>query len=114
MTTDISPDLANRQAEEIPERLTRGEKRWGRGRGALVNPPGNPKSRYQTTADGQDNPPDPQEWLNTAKTEHESWWPDYAGWLADRSEPERAAPDTLGGTRFAVLAAAPGNYATHR
>ena len=31
---------------------------------ALVNPPTNPKSSYQRTADGQDNPPDPQAWLD--------------------------------------------------
>jgi poly(3-hydroxyalkanoate) synthetase len=41
---------------------------------ALVNPPTNPKSSYQTTADGAENPSDPQAWLDAAKTEHGSWW----------------------------------------
>jgi len=81
---------------------------------ALVNPPGNPKSRYQTTADGQENPADPAEWLNVAKTEQGSWWPDYAGWLADRSGAEKPAPDVLGSAQFAELGAAPGSYVLDR
>jgi len=81
---------------------------------ALVNPPTNPKSSYQTTADGQDNPPDPQAWLDLAKTEQGSWWPDYAAWLADRSGPEKPAPETLGNARFIALGPAPGSYVMDR
>jgi len=81
---------------------------------ALVNPPTNPKSSYQTTADGQDNPPDPQAWLDLAKTEQGSWWPDYAAWLADRSGPEKPAPETLGNARFTALGPAPGSYVMDR
>jgi len=79
---------------------------------ALVNPPENPKASFQTA--GADNPTDPQEWLQTAKSEQGSWWPHYAAWLADRSGPEKPAPETLGSTRFHELGAAPGSYVLDR
>jgi polyhydroxyalkanoate synthase len=81
---------------------------------ALVNPPTNPKSSYQTTADGQDNPSDPQAWLDAAKTEQGSWWPDYDAWLADRSGPEKPSPEALGNPRFTALGSAPGSYVMDR
>jgi polyhydroxyalkanoate synthase len=81
---------------------------------ALVNPPTNPKSSYQSTADGQDNPSDPQAWLDAAKPEQGSWWPDYDAWLVDRSGPERPSPTTLGNARFTALGPAPGSYVLDR
>ena len=73
---------------------------------SLVNPPGNPKSTFQT-ADG--TPADPQEWLARAETQKGSWWPDFAAWLGERSGEEVPAPEDLGGP-LAVLADAPGTY----
>jgi len=61
---------------------------------ALVNPPGNPKASYRT---GPVDEEDPQQWLDSAQTFGDSWWPDYVGWLAERSGPEVDAPKTLGG-----------------
>ena len=81
---------------------------------ALVNPPTNPKSSYQSTADGQDNPSDPQAWLDAAKPEQGSWWPDYDAWLVGRSGPERPSPTTLGNARFSALGPAPGSYVLDR
>ncbi|GAA1267030.1 class II poly(R)-hydroxyalkanoic acid synthase [Pseudonocardia aurantiaca] len=81
---------------------------------ALVNPPSNPKSSYQTTADDAGNPPDPRDWLEVAKTEQGSWWPDFSAWLADRSGAEKLAPDGLGSTRFNELGSAPGSYVLDR
>jgi polyhydroxyalkanoate synthase subunit PhaC len=78
---------------------------------ALVNPPGNPKARYQVN---EDNPPDPQQWLRRAGTETGSWWDDYVRWLRDHSGPERPAPDTLGGGGLEPLDAAPGTYVCDR
>ncbi|MFY9851464.1 MAG: alpha/beta fold hydrolase, partial [Trebonia sp.] len=67
---------------------------------AMVNPPGNDKARYQMA---KECPEDPQEWLRRAETCHGSWWPDYAGWLAERCGEERAAPGELGGGGLAPI-----------
>ena len=74
---------------------------------AMVNPPGNDKARYQLA---KECPEDPQEWLRRAETCHGSWWPDYAGWLAERCGEEKAAPGELGGGGLAPICDAPGTY----
>jgi polyhydroxyalkanoate synthase len=74
---------------------------------AMVNPPGNDKARYQVA---KECPEDPQEWLRRAETCHGSWWPDYAGWLAERCGAEKAAPDELGGGGLVPICDAPGTY----
>jgi polyhydroxyalkanoate synthase subunit PhaC len=74
---------------------------------AMVNPPGNPKARYQMA---KDCPEDPQEWLRRAETCHGSWWPDYADWLAERCGEEKAAPQELGGGGLVPICDAPGTY----
>ena len=78
---------------------------------AMVNPPGNEKARYQVA---KDCPEDPREWLRRAESCRGSWWPDYAGWLAERSGEETAAPDELGGGRLTPLSDAPGTYVYDR
>ena len=40
-----------------------------------------------------------------------SWWPDYAGWLAERCGEETAAPEQPGGGGLVPLCDAPGMYA---
>jgi polyhydroxyalkanoate synthase len=77
---------------------------------ALVNPPTNPKATFRETPDGADNPPDPQQWLDAAKTRKGSWWPDYSAWIGERSGPTQPAPTSLGNDRFPVLGTAPGGY----
>jgi polyhydroxyalkanoate synthase subunit PhaC len=74
---------------------------------AMVNPPGNEKARYQT---GKKTPLDPQEWLQRAETRQGSWWPDYAGWLAERGGEERPVPAEEGGGGLAPIGDAPGTY----
>ncbi len=74
---------------------------------AMVNPPGNDKARYQLA---KEYPEDPQEFLRRAETCHGSWWPDYAGWLAERCGEEKAAPGELGGSGLAPICDAPGTY----
>ena len=74
---------------------------------AMVNPPGNDKARYQMA---KECPEDPQEWLRRAETCHGSWWPDYAGWLAERCGEEKAAPGELGGGGLVPVGDAPGTY----
>jgi polyhydroxyalkanoate synthase subunit PhaC len=78
---------------------------------AMVNPPANEKARYQIA---KDNPEDPQEWLRRAETCHGSWWPDYAGWLAERCGEEKAAPVELGGGGLEPICDAPGTYVYDR
>jgi polyhydroxyalkanoate synthase subunit PhaC len=74
---------------------------------AMVNPPGNDKARYQVA---KECPEDPQEWLRSAETCHGTWWPDYAGWLAERCGEEKAAPDEPGGGGLLPIGDAPGTY----
>jgi polyhydroxyalkanoate synthase len=74
---------------------------------AMVNPPDNEKARYQVA---KKCPEDPQEWLRRAETDHGSWWPDYAGWLAERCGEEQAAPGELGGGGLVPISDAPGTY----
>jgi polyhydroxyalkanoate synthase subunit PhaC len=74
---------------------------------ALVNPPGSPKATYRVNAE---QPEDTQEWLKSATTNAGSWWPDFAGWLAERGGPEREAPRKLGARGYAPLIEAPGTY----
>ncbi len=74
---------------------------------ALVNPPGNPKARYQVN---KSTPADPEGWLKTAATEHGTWWPDMLAWLGDRCGKDKPAPEELGGGGLRPLADAPGTY----
>ncbi len=78
---------------------------------SMVNPPGNPKARFQVSAA---NPPDSRDWLASAETMPGSWWPDYSLWLANRSGGEKDRPDGLGSTQFPPLDAAPGRYVMDR
>jgi polyhydroxyalkanoate synthase subunit PhaC len=74
---------------------------------ALVNPPGNPKARYQTNNAA---PADAEDWLRTAETQEGSWWPDLLGWLGDRCGKQEPAPEELGGGGLRPIIDAPGTY----
>src|ERR1700728_482590 len=78
---------------------------------AMVNPPGNEKSRYQMA---KECPDDPREFLRQAETRQGSWWSDYAGWLAERCGEEKAAPTELGGSGLLPIGEAPGTYVYDR
>jgi len=71
----------------------------------IVNPP-NPKS-WVLTSDA--NPPSAQEWRDGTKQQDESWWEDWARWMADRAGP-LAKPPRVGSRRHRVLADGPGEY----
>jgi polyhydroxyalkanoate synthase len=89
---------------------------------SMVNPPDNPKARFQTTPSqppGQEpgrpaNPPDPKDWLRAAETVPGSWWPHYSFWLAERSGREKNRPGKLGGQGFEPMEPAPGLYVLDR
>ncbi len=74
---------------------------------ALVNPPGNEKSSYQTN---DANPPTADAWLREASQKRGTWWDDYVTWIAKRSGREKVAPKKLGGKGFTPLEPAPGSY----
>jgi polyhydroxyalkanoate synthase subunit PhaC len=74
---------------------------------ALVNPPGNPKASYRV---GGVDEPDPAAWVDAAEQNRDSWWPDFAAWLGERSGKKRPAPDVLGGAGMAPIEPAPGSY----
>jgi polyhydroxyalkanoate synthase len=77
---------------------------------ALVNPPGNPKASYRTGPVSPEGPEGPEQWLDSAQQFADSWWPDYVGWLGERSGSEVDAPKTLGGEDLPPLGPAPGSY----
>ncbi|MFF2115319.1 PHA/PHB synthase family protein [Rhodococcus koreensis] len=77
---------------------------------SLVNPPGNPRASYRF---GEPVSETPDAWLATAETATDSWWTDYAHWLAERSGPDVDAPHSLGARQYPPLAPAPGTYVHH-
>ncbi len=78
---------------------------------AIVNPPGNPKAKYQVS---EQNPKSPQRFLKEAQRKDGTWWHDYADWLRQRCGPEVAAPSELGGGGLQPLGDAPGTYVLER
>jgi polyhydroxyalkanoate synthase len=77
---------------------------------ALLNPPGNPKSKYFHS---KARPPaDIDEWLGKEAEEHAgSWWPFWTEWLHERSGEMKPAPKALGSKKHPPKEAAPGLYA---
>jgi polyhydroxyalkanoate synthase len=71
----------------------------------IVNPP-NPKSWVLTS---EANPPSAQQWRDGASRQDESWWEDWALWMADRAG-QLAKPPRIGSRRHRVLADGPGEY----
>ncbi len=78
---------------------------------SMVNPPGNPKASYQTAPE---NPPEAEDWLESATKVRGTWWEDYVGWLAERTGPERKRPRGPGAVAYAPICDAPGTYVLDR
>jgi polyhydroxyalkanoate synthase subunit PhaC len=76
---------------------------------SLINPPGNPKSKYYLNAE---LPADADAWLASAQTEKDSWWANWRDWLTARSGEKRAAPRLLGSEQNPAGVQAPGTYVT--
>jgi polyhydroxyalkanoate synthase len=76
----------------------------------IVNPP-SPKAKHWTN---DDLPPDPEEWKAGAELRDETWWEDWARWIAERGGPKVAARKTLGSAEHPVLEDAPGSYVRAR
>jgi polyhydroxyalkanoate synthase subunit PhaC len=76
----------------------------------IVNPP-SPKAKHWTN---DDLPPDPEEWKAGAQLRDETWWEDWARWIAQRGGPKVAARKVLGSAEYPVLEDAPGSYVRAR
>ncbi|MGV6801082.1 MAG: alpha/beta fold hydrolase [bacterium] len=74
---------------------------------ALLNPPGNPKSKFFTNSE---LPEDPDEWLAGAEAQQGSWWPHWAEWLSARAGKMKKAPKSLGNKTYPPISQAPGEY----
>jgi polyhydroxyalkanoate synthase len=71
----------------------------------IVSPP-SPKVRLWTN---DELPADPQRWLRDAEQHHDTWWTDWAKWIAERAGPMRDPPP-MGNASYPVLGDAPGTY----
>ena len=78
---------------------------------SILNPPGNPKSRYMTS----ELMPDLAEHWQENSTKHtDSWWLHWQAWQAERSGKLKKAPKTLGNKTYVAGEAAPGTYVHER
>ena len=57
-----------------------------------------------------ETPPEAGQWMADAQRHEGSWWQHWAGWLADRSGEQVAAPQSVGSPRFPAKEPAPGTY----
>jgi len=74
---------------------------------SIINPPGNPKATYI------ENPKlsgDPRAWYYDAKHIEGSWWPQWLGWIQERSGVRGETQTTLGSANYPPMEAAPGTY----
>ena len=83
---------------------------------AIINPPAAGKRCYWTNDDPlatlgmlRDGTDSPAKWLAGATQQEGSWWPDWIGWLRERSG-EPVTPPAVGDAHYPPLAAAPGTY----
>jgi polyhydroxyalkanoate synthase subunit PhaC len=77
---------------------------------ALLNPPGNPKSKYYRGTAGK-QPATTDEWMAGASEVAGSWWPLWGEWLKARSGTLKLAPKEVGSKDYPAGDAAPGRYA---
>ena len=76
----------------------------------IVNPPGNPRRRYQLlTRPAGGSYVAPDEWLETAPQTQGSWWPAWLQWLQARSGTP-VKPPRMGAGAYQPVGDAPGTY----
>jgi poly(3-hydroxyalkanoate) synthetase len=82
---------------------------------ALVNPPAPEGTQSRASYRVAEELPDtPEEFMVQAPRLPGTWWPDWDGWLAERSGELIAAPKALGNEEFKAQAKAPGTYVLAR
>ncbi|MCQ6255911.1 class II poly(R)-hydroxyalkanoic acid synthase [Pseudomonas sp. Q11] len=78
---------------------------------SILNPPGNPKSRYMTS---EDMPAKAEDWQENSTKHTDSWWLHWQAWQAERSGKLKKAPTALGNKTYPAGEAAPGTYVHER
>ncbi|WP_434626466.1 class II poly(R)-hydroxyalkanoic acid synthase [Pseudomonas sp. Z1-29] len=78
---------------------------------SILNPPGNPKSRYMTS---EDMPAKAEDWMENSTKHTDSWWLHWQAWQAERSGKLKKAPTVLGNKTYVAGEAAPGTYVHER
>ncbi|VVP35969.1 Poly(3-hydroxyalkanoate) polymerase subunit PhaC [Pseudomonas fluorescens] len=78
---------------------------------SILNPPGNPKSRYMTSTE---MPVKAEDWQETSTKHTDSWWLYWQAWQAERSGNLKKAPAKLGTKVYPAGEAAPGTYVHER
>jgi polyhydroxyalkanoate synthase len=77
----------------------------------IVSEPGHPRRRYHVhTSQHGETHLSPDAWLAHADAKEGSWWPEWTGWLAQRSGAPAAPPPMGIGASEAALPDAPGSY----
>src|SRR3954454_2070670 len=77
----------------------------------IVNPP-SPKAKHWVNEESL--PADPLDWKAGAELHNDTWWEDWAKWIAKQGGPKVAAPQELGSKDYPPLEAAPGSYVRSR
>ncbi|MGE1175354.1 MULTISPECIES: class II poly(R)-hydroxyalkanoic acid synthase [Pseudomonas] len=78
---------------------------------SILNPPGNPKSRYMTSDEMTANADD---WQENSTKHTDSWWLYWQAWQAARSGELKKAPTKLGNKAYPAGEASPGTYVHER
>ncbi len=78
---------------------------------SILNPPGNPKSRYMTSTE---MPLKADDWQENACKHTDSWWLHWQAWQAERSGKLKKSPAVLGSKAYPAAEAAPGTYVHER
>lgn len=78
---------------------------------SILNPPGNPKSRYMTNSE---MPADPKVWQENGTKHTDSWWLHWQNWLTERSGKLKKTPASLGSKAYPASEASPGTYVHER
>ncbi|RON70532.1 class II poly(R)-hydroxyalkanoic acid synthase [Pseudomonas fluorescens] len=78
---------------------------------SILNPPGNPKSRYMT---GEEMAANADDWQENSTKHTDSWWLHWQVWQAERSGNLKKAPTKLGNKAYAPGEASPGTYVHER
>ena len=78
---------------------------------SILNPPGNPKSRYMTSSEMAANA---EEWQENSTKHTDSWWLHWQAWQAERSGKLKKSPTSLGNKTYTAGEAAPGTYVHER
>lgn len=78
---------------------------------SILNPPGNPKSRYMTSEGMAANA---DEWQENSTKHTDSWWLYWQAWQAERLGNLKKAPLKLGNKTYAPGEASPGTYVHER